>query len=169
MSSVKIDTKEYKDFFKKMIKAGNSEFKKEIGLWYEALGFELLDIVQDEIKRKGVVDTRLLFNSFEKGTSSNVWITSNGGLTLEVGTNVKYAEAVNNGHWTNPKGVETRWVPGEWRGDKFEYKRGAKTGMLLRQQFVKGYHYWDSAQIIFEKIFGKTLEKKLEEWLIKYF
>ena len=115
------------------------------------------------------MDTRLLLISFNKGGDGNLWEMSEGGLTLEIGTNVKYAAYVNDGHWTNPQGVETRFVPGVWQGDRFIYQPGAKTGMVLRQRWVEGKHYWESAVRIFEKMFPNVIEVKIQQWLDKYF
>ena len=98
-----------------------------------------------------------------------VWELSDGDLTLEVGTNVEYAGYVNDGHWTNPKGVQRRWVPGYWEGDRFIYDPSAKTGMLLKQHWVEGAHYFESALRIYEKMFQTEAENKLQEWLERYF
>lgn len=176
---VEIDTKEFQKFFNLIHKAAIKDFKGEIALWFEACGFELLRVVQDEIIRKKSTDTRLLLNSFEKDNENNVWKVSEGGLTLEVGTNVDYAQAVNNGHVTVKKstrkafrlkdGTLARWVPGRWEGDKFEYDPHAKTGMLLKQKWVEGSHYWDNAIRLYQRIFKKSLERKMQEWMDRYF
>lgn len=157
------------EFLLKLEKASSGEFKSQVGLWLEAMGFEFLDIIQDEIIRLQVVDTRLLLTSFEKGNDKNIWELSKGSLTLHIGTNVEYARYVNDGHWLNPNGVATRFVPGTWSGDKFTYSKGAKTGMLLKQKFIEGKHYWENALFIFEKVFNKSLERNLEHWLKSYF
>jgi hypothetical protein len=168
-SNFKIDTRELDKFFKKFKKVASKEFKKEVATWLEAMGFEFLDIIQDEIIRTKTVDTRLLLNSFQKGNGENIWKISNGGLTLEVGTNVEYALYVNDGHYTTKEGVLSRWVPGRWVGGKFIYdKNEKKQGMLLRRKFVEGSHYWDSAMKIYEKIFHKSLERNLQQWLDKF-
>lgn len=78
---------------------------------------EFLDLIQDEIIRTETTDTRWLLNSFQRGHSENVWSISNGGLTLEVGTNVNYATYANDGHMQN-----SRFVPGYWKGDRFVYE-----------------------------------------------
>ena len=77
--AVEINTKEISKFLKKLNTAAKKDFKKQISLWFEAMGFEFLRIVQDEIIRKGVVDTRLLLNSFDKGGKNGVWKASDGG------------------------------------------------------------------------------------------
>lgn len=116
---VKIDTSDLKGFVGKLDKAAQGEFKKELVNFMEGLGYEFLRIVQDEIIRKQTVDTRLLLNSFSKGEQDNVFVLNEGSMTIEVGTNVKYAEYADKGHWLNPKGVNTRFVPGYWQGEHF--------------------------------------------------
>ena len=85
------------------------------------------------------MDTRLLLASFEKGGQDGVWLLSDGDLSLEVGTNVKYAKWVNDGHKANPDGVASRFIPGKWVGDRFIYDPNAKEGMVLKQQFILHY------------------------------
>lgn len=149
--------------------AGKDGFRRELMRFLDSLGEEFLRIVQDEIIRAGSVDTRLLVNSFQKGAGDGVFRLSEGSMTVEVGTNVDYASYVNDGHWTNGSGVATRWVPGTWDGGKFTYQPGSKTGMLLRQRWVEGSHYFDSAIRILDKMLPRLAEKKLEGWLEQYF
>ena len=47
----------------------------------------------------------------------------------------EYASFIEDGHMQH-----SRWVPGEWRGDRFEYIPGAKTGMMLKEKWIPGYH-----------------------------
>ena len=164
-----IDLGDFEDFIKRLKNAAKGDFKAEFTEFLQGLGTEFLRIVQDEIIRREVIDFRLLLASFHEGGADNVWEVSEGGLTLEVGTNVKYAAFVNDGHWTNPKGVKRRWVPGRWNGHRFIYDPGADTGMSLKQQWVEGAHYWEGAIKIFEKTFPKILEAKLTKWFEKYF
>ena len=145
------------------------EFKQELELFIEGLGNEFLRIVEDEIIRRQVMDTRLLLASFHKGSDGNVWELSEGNLTLEVGTNLEYAAYVNDGHWTNPKGVAVRFVPGYWEGERFIYDRAAEGGMVLKQHWVEGEPYFDSALRILERLYPALLEKKLQQWLDDYF
>lgn len=168
-SYVEIDMSDFKKFFGSVERAAKGDFRKEFENFLEAVGNEFLRVLQDEIIRRNVLDTRLLLASFEKGSTGNVWSIKEGGLTLEVGTNVSYASYVNDGHWTNTKGVARRWVPGYWSGDRFIYDPSAKTGMLLKQKWVEGAHYWESALRIIERIYPEALERKLQEWLDSYF
>lgn len=166
---VEFDLTEIKPFLARLRQAASGDFKNEITRFFEGIGLEFLRLVQDEIIRREVVDTRLLLASFYQGGDDNVWETDETGLTLEVGTNIKYAAYVNDGHWTNAKGVPIRFVPGRWEGDRFIYERGAKTGMVLKQRWVEGAHYWESALRILERMFPDLLEAKLQHWLDKYF
>ena len=169
MKYVNIDTSDAGRFFDALEAAAKGGFKKELELFLEGIGVEFLRIVEDEIIRREVIDTRLLLASFHKGNDNNVWELMDGGLTLEVGSTLKYAWYVNDGHWTNPKGVQRRFVPGYWEGDRFIYDRNAEGGMVLTQKWVEGKHYWDSALRILEKMLPELLDKKLQEWLDKYF
>ena len=135
----------------------------------EGLGNEFLRIVEDEIIRRKVLDTRLLLASFHKGDGNNLWELTEGNLTLEVGSTLEYAGYVNDGHWTNPKGVDRRFVPGYWQGDRFIYDPKAEGGMVLKQHFVDGKPYFDSALRILDKMLPEFLDKKLQEWLDNYF
>lgn len=157
-----------KDFFEKLKRAGNGQLEKEIPIWLDGLGLELLRIVQDEIVRRQVVDTRKLLQSFTKDSENNIWRMSDGGLTLEVGTALHYARYVNDGHWTNPNGVSERFVPGEWNGDRFVYIPGAKTGMVLKQQWIDPQPYWDSALRIFKHMFPELVGAKFRQWIRQY-
>lgn len=165
MSEFKIDFRDLEKFLKNISDASKGKFKQRLMEYIEALGFEFLDIIVDEIIRKQSVDTRKLLNSFTKGDGENVWKITNGGLTLEVGTNVEYADYVNTGHHTTPEGVEKRWVGGRWRGSKFEYDPSANTGMLLKRKWIEGSHYYDDAVKTFREMFNKSLDRKLQQWL----
>lgn len=166
---VEFDMSEMREFFQTLEKAAKGDFRKEMELFLEGLGNEFLRILQDEIIRRQVMDSRLLLASFEKDGDGNVWRMQEGGLVLEVGTNLDYAGYVNDGHWTNTKGVERRWVPGYWQGDRFVYDPAADSGMMLKQHWVEGKHYWDSALRILNQIYPELLERKLQEWLDSYF
>ncbi|MCD7810369.1 MAG: HK97 gp10 family phage protein [Ruminococcus sp.] len=168
-ADVTYDLSGFSDFFARLRQAASGDFRKELEGFMQALGTEFLRVVEDEIIRRKVIDTRLLLASFHEGGDGNVWEMSNDGLTLEVGTNVEYASYVNDGHWTNPKGVDRRFVPGVWNGDKFQYVPGAKTGMMLKQHWVEGTHYFDSAVRIFERMFPDIIEAKMQEWIDRYF
>lgn len=155
------------DFISSLDRAANGGLAKEFKAWLEAMGMEFLDVVQDEIIRTQTVDTRRLLNSFQKGDSDNFWSASSGGLTLDIGTNVEYATFVNDGHFTiSPSsGKDSRWVPGRWSGSRFIYEPNAKTGMLLKFQWVDGTNYWDVALAMFEKMFDKGLDRLFQEWI----
>lgn len=169
MSQVAFSMESIKEFCHRLEQVAQGDFKHEIILFLEGSGLEFLRIVEDEIMRRKVLDTRLLLISVHKGEGGNVWVFDEAGLTLEVGTNVQYAAYVNDGHWTNKKGVERRFVPGVWEGDRFIYDPSAKTGMVLHQKWIEGAHFWESAIRIMERIFPKMLDTKMQDWLEKYF
>lgn len=72
-SVVEIDMSEFKEFFGSVEKAAKGDFRKEFELFLEGLGNEFLRILQDEIVRRKVLDSRQLLASFEKGADGNVW------------------------------------------------------------------------------------------------
>ena len=173
--TVNFDLSEINGFIEKLEQAAKGDFKKELAVWIQGLGAEFLRIIEDVIIDQKVMETRLLLASFHQGGDDNVWVISDGGLTLEVGTVVEYASLVNEGHWANPKGVESRFIPGDVVLDangkiiEFTYNPDAKTGMMLKQQWIEGTHYWDRAVEILDKFLPFWTENKLQEWLEKYF
>ena len=167
---VSIDTTELRRFIERLNQAGRGkEFEKELSRFLDAIAVEFLSYVQDFIIQAGSVDTRLLLNSFQKSGEGSVFIAQEGGLQIEVGTNVEYASFVNDGHWLNPRGVDMRWVPGEWQGERFIYQPGAKTGMLLKQKWIEGSHYFDDAIRLMERMAPQFMERKMQQWLEQYF
>ena len=167
---VSIDATELRRFVERLNQAGRGKgFEKELSRFLDAIAVEFLSYVQDFIIQAGSVDTRLLLNSFQKSGEGNVFIAQEGGLQIEVGTNVEYASFVNDGHWLNPKGVDMRWVPGEWQGERFIYQPGAKTGMLLKQKWIEGSHYFDDAIRLMERMAPQFMERKMEQWLGQFF
>ena len=163
---VQIDVTDLTAFNEKLRKAANGDLKKEFALFLDGIGFEMLRVIEDEIIRLKAVDTRLLLNSFHKGGANNVYELREADLTLEIGTNVEYAQWVNDGHKQTPG----RFIPGEWNGDgKFRYMPGAKTGMVLKASWVDGRHYMEHSVVIMEKMFPKLIEAKLAQWFNEYF
>lgn len=169
MAAIECDFSEFEQFFDKLHKAASGDFKNALLVFLESLGAEFLDIVTEQIIQLEVVDTRLLLKSFKRKGKESTWHIEKGGLSLEVGTNVKYAKFVNDGHYTNPPGVKVRFIPGYWKNNRFVYDANAKSGMVLKQRWVKGKAYWDSAIAIMEKICPELLENKLQQWLNSYF
>ena len=164
--NIEIDVSEARDFFQKMQNAGRSgQLKKDMALWLRAVGTEFLRVIQDEIIRREVVDTRQLLASFHEGGDGSHWDLSEGDLTLEVGSTVDYAKWVNDGHFQQPG----RFIPGRWEGKRFIYDESAKGGMVLKANWVKGKPFFDSAVRIIEKMLPGLLEAKLEKWLNQYF
>ncbi|MFY2222987.1 HK97 gp10 family phage protein [Bacillus altitudinis] len=136
--------------------------------WLQGMGLQFLDIIQDEIIKEKAVDTGRLLNSFQKGDKENYFLTSRGGLTLEVGTQLDYASYVNDGHAISSNG-ERRWVPGRWAGSRFEYDPNASTGMMLSSQWIEGNGYWDHAVMLYEQMFEHSLDRKLQSWIDRHF
>lgn len=156
-------------FFGKCSIAGNGDFEKALAVFLEGIGMEFLRVIQDEIIRLKAVDTRLLLASFHKGGSDSVWELNEGGLILEVGTNVEYAKYVNNGHWTCKKGEAMRFVPGYMDGNRFVYDSSAESGIMLKQRRIKGKRFWEKGISIIEKMLPGLMERKVQQWFDSYF
>ena len=169
MKYVQTEFEEMSNFFDKMGRAAKHDLHREMCIWLEGMAFEFLKFIQNEILKNNIVDSRQLLHSFQKDTDYNVWEVSENGLRFEVGSLLEYAGYVNDGHWLNAKGVERRFVPGYWQGDRFIYDRNADGGMMLKQDWVKGKRYFDVAFGELSKEFVASLEKKLEEWFDSYF
>ena len=132
-----------KDLFQKLKKASGGQIEKEIPVWLDGVGTELLNEVQNEIMKRKVVDTRKLLQSFAKDGDSNIWRMDDEklGFTLKVGSSLHYARYVNYGHWTTSKGVSQRWVDARpyWTsalrhfGPKFREHVNARFRQWIRQ------------------------------------
>lgn len=168
MSSFETDTSDIKKLIENLRRASSGDFKKCCLDYLDGTGNELLRVIEDEIIRLKSVDTRLLLNSFHKGDANNVYQLMEGNLILEIGTNVEYAQFVNDGHWANPQGIERRFVPGEWSEGKFRYKPGSSKGMMLKQQYISGTHYMEHSIKIIEKMFPKLTEKMVQKAFESY-
>lgn len=142
-----------------------SQLKPKLGEILDKASVKFLNAVQDEIMAAENVDTRMLLSSFAKGAGNNVYELNIGSLTLNVGTNVEYAVYVNDGHSQQPG----RFVPGVWSGEKFIYTPGAKTGMVLKADFVEGSHYFDNAVEAFETMFPDVVENQVHGLLASLF
>jgi hypothetical protein len=64
-------------------------------------------------------------------------VTGQSDMEVIIQSPAMYASYVNYGHPQEPG----RFIPGEWKGDRFEYKPGNKTGMVLKADFVEGKHF----------------------------
>lgn len=180
---INVEIEGLEELIAKLEKAAGGEFLKQAALWLEAMGLEFLDVVQDEIIRREIVDLRGLLNSFRKGSGENFWEIQSGSLKikLEVGTRLEYASFINDGYplvtersasgakRIGGRVVMYRWVPGEWNGDRFEYQKNADTGMLLTEQFIEGRPYFTDAETIFSLLFNQSLDRKLQEWIDIFF
>lgn len=140
-------------------------FKNELNVWLKAWCNKFLDDVHQQIINRNIIDTGALGESFIKGEKDNIWIESDAGLTIEVGSENPYAAAVNNGHKTCPDGVSERWVPGKWSGNKFIYDPSAKTGMLVKQQWIDAQPFFTAVERYASKEFTEAMSVKYDEWL----
>lgn len=161
--NIEVDVSELGNFADVCEAAGRA-LQDDFQTFLEALGEEFLRIVADEIVANKIVITRTLLQSFVRGNENNFWKLQEGGLTLEIGSNVEYAKWVNDGHFQ-----DRRFVPGVWDGDVFRYQRGASTGMMLTAKYVEGCHYWEHSLKILERIMPQMLDRLIQDWLNSYF
>ncbi|HWR07103.1 HK97 gp10 family phage protein [Sporomusa sp.] len=158
----KVDINGLKEFSQKLKAAADGDLIKQYNLWLEAAGMEFLDIVQDEIIRLKVVDTRRLLNSFTRSDSDCIFKLTGKGLKLEIGTNIEYAQWVNDGHYIGSKKLTIKT------------KNGRKLALrniknwVGKRKWIEGYHYFDISLEVFEKILVTSMEKKLQEWLDEF-
>ena len=89
--------------------------------------------IQNQLTPGHGVITHNLHDSIE----SNIASKSGLHATIEAYSPEEYAPWVNDGHSQQPG----RFIPGEWKGDRFIYQPGAKTGMVLKKSHVKGLKF----------------------------
>ncbi|KYG33897.1 HK97 gp10 family phage protein [Alkalihalobacillus trypoxylicola] len=156
-------------FMKSLNRAANGHLKNEMKLWLEEIGLDFLDVVEDEIRLTEITDMNLLLNAFERGHSENVWISREGGLTLEIGTDVEYAQHINDGYFYQDSKnlVKQIWIPGIQKGDSFQYFPESNLGLMFTVKWMDGLNYWDISLSMFRKMFASNLEKKLVHWVSK--
>lgn len=169
--------KEWEQFFLNLeTKFSSYNFRNQMKLWLKTWCEEYLADIYNQIIDRNIIDEGDLLQSFYKGEKDNIWIESDSGLTIEVGSSNKYGVAVNNGHKTvSPKkasiklknGEIARWIPGTWSGDKFIYKPGAKTGMLLKQQWIEAQPFFTSVERHASENFKNLLSEELDKLLEK--
>lgn len=103
-------------------------------------GIIFLNKVTDNIIECKSVVTSNMIASFTFGDTNSIWEVDKNSIT--VGSKVRYAYLVENGHWNMGEDVTHRFVPGYWKsgdtGDKFVYDPTAKGGMMLKRQYIEG-------------------------------
>ena len=162
-----IDTSQLEQLARQFERAAENT-KQFAGDVLDEMGEKFLDIVQEEIMRAKNVDTRLMLSSFSRGSGYGIYDLDIGALTLTVGTKVEYAKWVNDGHRQTPG----RFVPGYFKGGKFTYQKGAKTGMILKQNRVEGSKFFDKSIMAFRNALpelSKRAEKEFETFIQRYF
>lgn len=96
-----------------------------------------------------------LKQSMSMGGGDNVFDIAVGNTSyVFTGTNVEYAEYVNDGH-EQQKG---RFVPGEWRSGTFHYIPGHNKGMVLTGKVIPGARMFDKAMDYIEDDIPQILE-----------
>ncbi|MFA4132584.1 MULTISPECIES: HK97 gp10 family phage protein [unclassified Brevibacillus] len=128
---------------------------------YYQLGEELLNHVIDELDSQDLIDTGTLWNSFTQGDQNNVWQFDGdrNTLSLEVGSNLTYAEYLNEGYTID----KSYFVPGYWNGvGKFIYDPSAKGGFMVKPRSFIGRKYFDIALRDFQGGMKALLERMLQ-------
>ena len=107
------------------------------------------NIYHEEIMPNVPVDTsRLVDNIFVGGVE---------GDSVEVGTNVKYALFVNDGHVQHKRFLPARYLSA---GGKSKYLSGGGKGIMLQEKYIAGSHFMEK---------GMTASKPRLERLINSF
>ena len=92
--------------------------------------------IQNQLKPGHGVITHNMHDSIQ----SDFKKTGNLTAIVEAYSEEEYTPWVNDGHSQQPG----RFIPGEWNGNRFIYKPGAKTGMVLKKSYVKGLHFMEA-------------------------
>lgn len=114
---------------------------------------------------------RLLFKVKKRtpvvyGTLRDAWAVMPVGrrgnhYTVVVLNNLRYASYVEYGHRQQPG----RFIPGHWEGERFIYDPEAKSGMVLKNSWVKGRFMLTISTQELERQAPAILEKKLYKFL----
>ena len=72
----------------------------------------------------------------------------------------EYASFIEDGHMQH-----SRWVPGKWRDGRFEYIPGAKTGMMLKEKWIPGFHMARISINKVEREIPKRYERALKQFM----
>lgn len=159
---------DFRDFQKRMEKMNRNLPQALEKIMYQ-LGEELLNYVINEIGSQDLIDTGALWNSFSQGDKNNIWQfdADRNTLTLEVGSNLPYAEYLNDGYTID----KSYFVPGYWNGvGKFIYDPDAKGGFMVRPRSFIGRKYFDIALQDFQGGMQALLQKLLQaelEWMVR--
>ncbi|MFI8714440.1 HK97 gp10 family phage protein [Brevibacillus brevis] len=147
--------------FEDRMRRFNSELPDIMQRIYYQLGEELLNHVIDELDSQDLIDTGTLWNSFTQGDQNNVWQFDGdrNTLSLEVGSNLTYAQHLNDGYTID----KTYFVPGYWNGvGKFIYDPSAKGGFMVKPRSFIGRKYFDIALEDFQGGMKALLERMLQ-------
>lgn len=87
-----------------------------------------------ELTAQDLIGKLMRYSPVDHGLLRQWAVTKRTTDSITIRSPAKYAGHVNYGHSQQPG----RFVPGEWQGNKFRYKKGAKTGMVLKKSYVPG-------------------------------
>lgn len=130
-------------------------------------GIIFLNKVTDNIIECKSVVTSNMIASFTFGDTNSIWEVDKNSIT--VGSKVRYAYLVENGHWNMGENVTHRFIPGYWKsgdtGDKFVYDPTAKGGMMLKLQYIEGKKFFAKALLEMEGQIGEIFDSYMAELL----
>lgn len=151
------------DSFAAKLQAMSRDAKPYFNKALEEAGELFLDLAQANLIAAENVDFGKLLASLQKGGPGNIF--QRGNLEITIGTSVFYAKWVDQGHRQQPG----RFVPGVFEGKHFRYRAGAKTGIVLKQSFVKGSKFFQNSVDDFGDMMPEIFRTSIEQFMSRYF
>ena len=122
-------------------------------------GIIFLNKVTDNIIECKSVVTSNMIASFTFGDTNSIWEVDKNSIT--VGSKVRYAYLVENGHWNMGEDVTHRFVPGYWKSSD----PTAKGGMMLKRKYIEGKKFFAKALLEMEGQIGEIFDSYMAELL----
>ena len=105
-----------------------------------------------------------LYTPVKSGKLQEAWKIVHTGKYVNTLVNEKdYASHVNDGHWMG----KDRFVPGEWQGNQFIYKRytGKSRGMFVRNQWIDGQNFLEKTVAVVEDVEAEKYGRRIVEMI----
>lgn len=155
MSTIKFTADEFEKFVLKY-----ERFSKELDSFMRKFLLEKALEVLAETKLKTPVDTGDLRNRWEL---TNV-VKKGDIYEIQIFNTLYYASYIEDGH----KQQVGRFVPGEFINGRFQYKKGAHSGIILKKPFVNGFHMCRISLENLDAYFKEEFEYALNLFLKRY-
>lgn len=81
---------------------------------------------------------------------------------VEIGTDVEYAQAVNDGHIQRKRFLPAKYLSRSVKGRKY-LKSGNTGGIMLKPKFIPGVHFMEKGLLHSESDINREINKMLEE------